>query len=203
MFPYYLIFDTETTGLPSDRNVSPKVPGAWPHIVQLAWMTFDKQGKPVGGGNAIVKPDGYTIPEESTKVHGISHQQAMKEGHDINGVLIRFFNDLMKSNVIIAHNADFDSKVVASECYRLHVHNVLKHKKVLCTMKTTTNLCKIPPVDPKYSGFKWPKVEELYFFLFKRKPSVKMHNALHDVQVTSRCFFELLRRYPKLVFKSC
>ena len=36
------IFDTETTGLPKDRNKQAiKEPNNWPHIVSISWVILD------------------------------------------------------------------------------------------------------------------------------------------------------------------
>ena len=36
-----LVFDTETTGLPSPKNVSITRPECWPHIIQFSYLIFD------------------------------------------------------------------------------------------------------------------------------------------------------------------
>ena len=46
-----LFFDTETDGLPSDYRFSAHVaPQNWPHIVQLAWIVTDDEGKELSSG---------------------------------------------------------------------------------------------------------------------------------------------------------
>ena len=66
-----LIYDTETTGLPRDWNAPITDSDNWPRLVQLAWQLHDPQGKLLSRGNRIVQPDGFTIPFNSTKIHGI------------------------------------------------------------------------------------------------------------------------------------
>ena len=40
-----LVFDTETTGLPTERNASITNMEAWPHIVQLSYILYDVDEK--------------------------------------------------------------------------------------------------------------------------------------------------------------
>ena len=68
----YLIFDTETTGLPKKWNAPISDSENWPRCVQLAWQLHDNNGKLISNQSSIIKPDGFDIPFESEKVHGIS-----------------------------------------------------------------------------------------------------------------------------------
>ena len=40
-----LVFDTETTGLPTERNASISDLEVWPHIVQLSYILYDVDEK--------------------------------------------------------------------------------------------------------------------------------------------------------------
>ena len=51
-------------------------------MVQLAWQLHDERGTLIEAKNFIVKPDGYDIPYAVTKIHGISTERALAEGHD-------------------------------------------------------------------------------------------------------------------------
>ena len=68
----FLIFDTETTGLPKKWNAPISDSENWPRCVQLAWQLHDNNGKLISHQSSIIKPDGFDIPFESEKVHGIS-----------------------------------------------------------------------------------------------------------------------------------
>ena len=68
-----LIYDTETTGLPRDWNAPITDGDNWPRLVQLAWQLHDETGKLLSRGNHVVCPDGFTIPFNSTKIHGKLH----------------------------------------------------------------------------------------------------------------------------------
>ena len=90
----YLIFDTETTGLPKDW-ISPLSDfDNWPRMVQLAWQIHDVHGKLIDVKNFIVTPEGYDIPYNAEKIHGISTERALKEGKDLQEVLDIFIQDV-------------------------------------------------------------------------------------------------------------
>ena len=79
----FLIFDTETTGLPKNYNAPLTDFDNWPRMVQLAWQLHDDTGHPIDVQNYIVKPEGYVIPYSAEKIHGISTEKATTDGHDL------------------------------------------------------------------------------------------------------------------------
>ncbi|MDD3458583.1 MAG: hypothetical protein PHO74_03830 [Weeksellaceae bacterium] len=58
----FLIYDTETTGLPKNFNAPPTDTDNWPRMVQIAWQLHDSTGKLINKNNYIVHPDGFDIP---------------------------------------------------------------------------------------------------------------------------------------------
>ena len=76
----YLIFDTETTGLPQNWQAPLTDFNNWPRCVQLAWQVHDIKGKMIEVKNYIIKPEGYDIPFNAEKIHGISTERATKQG---------------------------------------------------------------------------------------------------------------------------
>jgi len=58
----YVVFDTETTGLPISYDASPSDVDNWPRVVQVAWETFDHHGRKTDIHSHIVRPEGFTIP---------------------------------------------------------------------------------------------------------------------------------------------
>ena len=63
----YLIFDTETTGLPKNWKAPITDTDNWPRCVQIAWQLHDEMGELVEDQNYLIKPDDYEIPYESQK----------------------------------------------------------------------------------------------------------------------------------------
>lgn len=114
----FLIFDTETTGLPRDYNAPLTNFDNWPRMVQLAWQMHDYTGQLVEAQNFIIRPDGFTIPFNSEKIHGISTQMAMERGKPIAEVLEKFRDAIERSTHIAGHNIEFDLKIAGSEFLR-------------------------------------------------------------------------------------
>lgn len=184
-----LIFDTETSGLPTSYKASFSDVNAWPRIVEIAWIMLDEAMNPISSSQFIVRPDGFKISSGASSVHGITTEKAMTEGSPLRYVLSCLAEDLSSVDLLVAHNIDFDFSVVNCEFLRSKVSSSLTTKRRFCTMKSTTELCNIPG---NY-GPKWPKLEELYRFLFRRTFS-EAHRAMHDVQATTECYLELRRR---------
>ncbi|MBU1855216.1 MAG: 3'-5' exonuclease [Nanoarchaeota archaeon] len=182
----YLFFDTETTGLPQFYELPVSMLENWPRMVQIAWIIFDEQGIELNKESHIIKPEGYTIPEEVAKIHRITTERAIREGKDLKEILEQFSNAVKSSDLVIAHNMRFDEKIVGAEFIRKNVSNSLEEKEKFCTMLSSTNFCQIPS---EY-GNKWPKLTELHLKLFNEEFADE-HDARADVTACARCFFEM------------
>lgn len=84
----FLTFDTETTGLPKNFKADISDSDNWPRLVQLAWQLNNQKGELLSSDSIIIKPDGFTIPYNSEKVHGISTEIAIKEGIELNDAIL-------------------------------------------------------------------------------------------------------------------
>jgi DNA polymerase III epsilon subunit-like protein len=184
----YLFFDTETTGLPRDWKAPATDVNNWPRLVQLAYLEYDDNGVLLSSNDYIVRPNGFTIPMDASNVHGISTEQAMREGIPIQNVLSNFERMIQKATCLVAHNMAFDEKIVGAEFIRNGMPNILSGKNKICTMEKTTNYCAISG----YYGYKWPKLSELHYKLFKTGFE-EAHNAAADIKATAKCFWELKR----------
>ena len=160
----YIIFDTETTGLPRNYNAPVTDLDNWPRLVQLAWQLHDERGKLISNQNYIVKPEGFTIPYNAEKVHGISTDRALKEGHDLKKVLEIFHKDVEKAQYLVGHNIGFDINVCGAEFLRVDLPMQLLEKKELDTKDISTDFCAIP--GGKGGKYKWPTLTELHQKLF-------------------------------------
>lgn len=184
----YLFFDTETTGLPRNWKAPITDLNNWPRLVQLAYLHFDENGNKILGGDFIIKPEGFTIPADSSRIHGISNERALKEGVLLSEVLQNFQSLINDSEILVAHNMSFDEKIVGAEFLRAGMANSIPAKKKICTMQSSTNFCAI---NGPY-GYKWPKLSELHYKLFKTGFE-EAHNAAVDINATAKCFWELRR----------
>lgn len=195
-----LFIDTETTGLPLNNNLPYTDLKNWPYLVQVALIIEDDNYGILAKRNIILKPDGYTIPESATKIHGISNEIAVKNGEDRDKVISFLDLALYKSDIIIGHNVSFDLNVIKSEIIRIKgIENALFKKKkhiVIDTMKMGRNICKIPNLSfhTRLSlPNKYPKLDELYYKLFNKHFN-NQHDAMADVQATYDCYYELKRK---------
>ncbi|PIQ48405.1 MAG: DNA polymerase III subunit alpha [Cytophagales bacterium CG12_big_fil_rev_8_21_14_0_65_40_12] len=186
----YLIFDTETTGLPKNYNAPVSDLENWPRLVQLAWQLHDAKGKLISAQNFIVKPEGFTIPYNSQQIHGISTERALEEGQDLNTVLGHFSKDLAQAEVAVGHNIEFDLNIVGAEYLRAEKPNQLESVASIDTKEVATDFCAIP--GGRGGKFKWPTLTELHQKLFGEGFG-DAHDAAYDVDATSRCFFGLIK----------
>ena len=188
----YLIFDTETTGLPKQWNAPISDTDNWPRCVQIAWQLHDEMGNCVDQQEYLVQPDGFNIPYDAEKIHGISTELAQEKGEQISVVLDKFTKAINKTKFIVGQNVGFDLNIIGSEFFRENMANKLQELPVLdtCT-EHTAQLCKLP--GGRGGKFKLPTLSELYVFLFNNRFD-EAHNASADVEATARCFFELIRQ---------
>jgi DNA polymerase-3 subunit epsilon len=186
--PYYVFFDTETTGLPKKWKAPVTDLDNWPRLIQLAYIVYSEKGEKLEEGNHIIKPEGFIIPEGASNVHGITTDKAVEEGKDLTQILQQFYSIVSNCNVIVAHNIAFDEKVIGSEFLRNSFNNILNEKQKICTMISTVNFCSI--LGPY--GFKWPGLAELYIKLFGKNFD-NAHDAFADIEATANCFWELKR----------
>lgn len=188
----FLIFDTETTGLPKRWNAPLTDSDNWPRCIQIAWQLHDEYGKLIEHQDYLIQPNGFNIPFDAEKVHGISTELAQKQGVPLSLMMEKFTQALSKTKFIVGQNLGFDTNIMGAEFHRLGITNPLPKFPVLdtCT-ETTANLCKLP--GGRGGKFKLPTLTELHQHLFNQTFQ-EAHNATADVEATARCFFELLRQ---------
>ena len=188
----YLIFDTETTGLPKRWNAPITDVDNWPRCIQIAWQLHDDLGNCIEHQDYLIRPDGFNIPYDAEKIHGISTELATEQGLALSEVLELFNVALSKTTFVVGQNLGFDLNIMGCEFHRLQVASPLSELPVLdtCTEKTAS-MCQIP--GGRGGKFKLPTLTELHQFLF-HKPFGEAHNATADVEATTRCFLELIRR---------
>ena len=187
----YLIFDTETTGLPKSWNAPITNTDNWPRCVQIAWQLHDEMGNVLEHNDFLIKPEGYNIPYDAERIHGISTELAEEQGIALAEGLVLFNEALEKTTFIVGQNVNFDLNIMGCEFHRLGVENKLSSLPVLdtCTEKTAL-MCQIP--GGRGGKFKLPTLTELHTYLFGTGFG-EAHNATADVEATTRCFLELIR----------
>lgn len=205
----FLVFDTETTGLPQSKFISPSTLHQWPYIVQFSYVIYDSSlNDIVESKDYVIKvPESILISEESTKIHGITNEISAKSGIPINEALNEFFYYLRGVDRIIGHNIEFDLNMIKVELlriinkdsltseqlklYKYDLHYLTNYKNISCTLKDSIQFCNIQLLDKNGKPYlKYPKLIELHEKLFNKSPS-NLHNSFNDILVTLRCFMKL------------
>lgn len=186
----YLVFDTETTGLPKNFNAPLSDSENWPRMVQIAWQLHDDDGKLIENQDYIIKPEGYDIPFNAARIHGITTKIANDEGRDLQEVLEEFSKVLNRVRIVSGHNVEFDYNIVGAEFFRKNMKDNLQEKPKADTMILGTDFCQLG--GGRGGRFKPPKLEELYEKLYGNKFD-EAHNAAADVNATAQVFFEMMR----------
>lgn len=206
-----MVFDTETTGLPGSRYISPDTLHLWPFIVQFSYIIYNiNDDAVIKTSDFIIKlPDTEKITDDSVKFHGITNEISISKGVPVKIALEKFFTDLKSVDLLVGHNLSFDIDMIRVELIRLihlnisnendafirncksNLHYLNNYKNFHCTMKENINLCKITARNrfgEEY--FKWPSLCELHEKLFNTKP-LNLHNSFNDIVVTLRCYCKI------------
>src|SRR5690606_36029847 len=141
----YLIFDTETTGLPKRWDAPISDVENWPRAIQIAWQLHDEMGRLVEHQEYLIKPEGFNIPFDAEKVHGISTELAEEQGIPLNQVLTEFSKALLKARFGVGQSVGFDVHSRGAEFYRSGIEgSSLTNLPVLdtCT-EITAELCQL------------------------------------------------------------
>lgn len=189
-----MVYDTET----SDKW---DFKAGWndpcqPNLVQLGIKVYTPKREVVfeAGINVNTTPfESWSgIAPEAQNVHGISEELLKEWGvlpEDAADVFTKWAN---RCSHFVAHNEEFDNKIMQCFLYRAGFNPDFCHGGTkYCTMKTSTNICKVP--SPR-GGFKWPKLNEAYPYFFNGKQFDNAHNALADVNPCAEIFWEHVRR---------
>lgn len=181
-----LIFDTETTNLIPKGCKWNENYNEFPQIVSIGWLFGDKEEY------HIIKPIGYEIPEESTKVHGITTEQAIAEGENFADVITKFLQDCLNAGMICGHNIHFDTSIVKANILRYmgqsyydgyNCEDALYKGKRIDTMTSTMKWVDARAINGR---LKFPNLTELYHRCFP-KQDYPAHNALEDCKAVRAC----------------
>lgn len=143
-------------------------------------------GRLVEHQDYLIRPDGFNIPYDAERIHGISTDLALEQGIPLTDVLGKFNEALSKASFVVGQNVGFDVNIMGAEFYRYGVETRMGSMKVLdtCT-EITADLLKLP--GGRGGRYKLPTLTELHEYLFG-EPFAEAHNATADVEATTRCF---------------
>jgi len=196
-----LFYDTETTGLPLFKQ--PSDHPDQPHIVQLAACLVDLDTRKIlSTMDVTVKPDGWLIPDEVAAIHGITTEHAADVGIP-ESLALEMLIELVSKRTRIAHNEQFDARIVRIACKRFLEDAVADEwaaGETQCTALLSTPILKIPPTDRMraagFTKFKTANLGEAYRF-FTGRELQNAHSALADVHGCIDVWFGLQEHLRK------
>lgn len=190
-----LFYDTETTGLPLFKEPS-EHPGQ-PHIVQLAACLVDLETRELLNSlDVIIRPDGWVIPDDVAKIHGITTERAIDEGVP-EATAIAAFMDMWAGCLRIAHNEQFDARILRIALMRFESEAVADNWKAgqsECTAKLATPIVKCPPTEKMikagFNKYKTASLGEAYRH-FMGSDFENAHSAMADVRACMDVYFAI------------
>lgn len=186
-----LVFDTETTGLPS--NHLPDDHCSQPGICQIGAILY-RDRKVVSEINLVVIPRlkdrcRLLIPEDATAIHGIDDELVEVAGIEPSAALRIFELLFEKCDRAIAFNSSFDTRLIEILATRsARPTREIAPKPVCCAMLTAAPVLAIPG---KYGQFAWPKLQAAYKTLVNPEGFDGAHDAMADVRATAEVVWAL------------
>lgn len=178
----YLIYDTETTGLP--------IPGApaghpdQPYIMQLGAALVGEDFEIVEElDELVVLPEGVTPHPKAVEAHGITWGECNDLGLVPERIHELFSALAARAHTFVCHNVQFDSKLWAIFCARHGFANPVRPH--ICTMELMTPIMQLPQRGPRRGAYKWPKCQEAYGFVTGGQQFENAHDAMADVRATA------------------
>lgn len=196
-----LFYDFETSGLPdwSQPSESPQQP----HVVQVGAQLVNLDTRVVVQSlDVIVRPEGWTIPDEVAQVHGITTEMAMDLGVP-EGTALEMLLELWKPTaprLRIGHNESFDARIMRIDMFRFfdqQLADLWKAGEAHCTQTLSSPILNLPPtakmIAARRNHRKSPNLREAYEF-FTGRPLSGAHNAMVDVDACKTVYFAIKDR---------
>lgn len=191
-----LFYDSETTGFPDFK--APSDDPAQPHITQIAALLTDEAGNKLASIDLLVRPDGWTIPDDLQALTGITMERAEQGGVAEPVALSAFAALWRRASIRIAHNESFDARILRIGFKRFSGicdPDAWKAGPAACTQTLSTPIVKLPPTEKMVAAGrgrsnKPPKLAEAYQF-FTGKELSGAHNAMIDVMGVKAVWFAI------------
>lgn len=185
----YLIFDCSANGNPTNYKMPFSETRYWPRLIHISWILLNKELKPIGDFDRIIKPEGFQLTPEIQKKAAIDAEDLEKKSVDLEVVLNEFNESTTQCEYIFCHNLNFNENVLAAEYIRQSMNIGMFKKERFCLMQEGTYYCKLPS---KTGGYKWPTLTELHAACFNTGYT-PANNARADVIAAARCFIKLMK----------
>lgn len=181
----YAIIDTETSGLfdfskPADAEGQPR-------LASITIILHDPESAPLPS-SFLIRPEGWVMNEDAAKVHGLTQAKLVAEGVPVRDVLLFYTTLINTGHVVVAFNAQFDTKIMRAELRRAGMPDLFEQTPNICLMRACTDICRIPKKSG--AGFKFPKLSEAcaHFGIVLRDA----HTSLADAEAAAAIFHKLL-----------
>lgn len=126
----YLIFDTETTGVPTNNWSNFKNA----RLIQLSWIIIDKNYNIKKSNSFYIKDSSYCSTKDSLRIHHITEDIREEYGKSFNEIINIFMEDVKNCKVLISHGIMFDLSILINELYIHNMNEVFLNKKnFICT----------------------------------------------------------------------
>lgn len=185
----YIVVDTESTGL-FDYKMPADAEGQ-PRMAEIAILFVDAALEIEREYRALIKPDGWIMPPETAEIHGLTQAILMEKGLPVREALDVYNEAIAEGRVMAAHNSQHDAKMLRAELRRAGLPDQFEAAPNLCTMRTLTDVCKIPYANGR-KGYKFPKLSEACEFFGIEQQA--QHSAYSDAM---DCL-QLMRRMKQI-----
>ncbi|MCB0771675.1 MAG: 3'-5' exonuclease [Flavobacteriales bacterium] len=181
-----LFFDTETTSL--IKYGQPSNHPDQPHLVEIAAILVDDKFNIVDTYHAVIRPMGWNIPSEVSRIHGITEAFATEHGVPEHEALAAFLGLCEKAKMRVAYNEPFDARIIriALKRYQPHIADWWKDFPSACAMRLTQSLIK----------GKVPTLFEAHEAVLGR-PLKQQHTAMGDAHACMEVFKALVKKQPR------
>lgn len=194
--PLIMSYDTETQSLPFWKE--PSDHPDQPHIVQLAALLVDEDTREVREQmDVIVRPDGWTIPDEVAAIHGITTERAMDEGIPEKEAFEQLIEMWKQCDFRLGFNENFDARILRIATFRYAGQDIIdawKEAPAKCAMRMAKPICKIPASAKarRFGQYKNPTLAEAYKH-FTGMDLVDAHSAMADTMACMDVYFAALK----------
>lgn len=176
----FVVFDVETDGLNNPI-----------HLVELGAVLIDGTGIERASLSLIIRPDGWTIPDDATRVHGITTEMAAALGVPLVVAIAALTNLWSIADLRVAHNLEFDDKVIRTAIASIGRVSTIKWPPGACTKELAAPVLNLPPTERMlaagYNKPKPPSLRECYQHFFAEDvPGA--HGALADARACARVY---------------
>lgn len=194
-----LFYDTETTGLPLFDQ--PSQDPRQPHIVQLAALLVDLDTrKQLASLDLTIEPQGWEIPEEVSKIHGITTEHAMEIGVCEFHAVELFIQLWQSADFRVGHNEQFDARILRIALHRANPSGYgcepdeWKAGRAECTQALSTPILKLPPTPAMRAAgrnhYKSANLREAYRHFYGSE-LIDAHSAFADASACRDVYFAI------------